>query len=159
MIDFKELQLVNNNEIVARIIFPPQMIQDGHITPAAFVLRPSIDEEYLSVLRVSTPSFNTDVKSIIYGRKRSFYGYAVMRVDEINSLTLSEHDFTVFCNTKIVDNQKYNSHAGIFVLINGSPITGAMSFEKLPYGATQQHLLFAIRFCLTEIADRGLIAF
>jgi hypothetical protein len=53
----------------------------------------------------------------------------------------------------------YNSHAGIFVLINGEPITGAMSFEKLPCGATQQHLLLAIRFCLTEIADRGLIAF
>jgi len=151
--------LVDDNEIVARVIFPPQMIQGGHITPAAFVLRPSINEEYLSVLRVSTPSFNKDIKSIIYGRKRSFYGYAVMRVDEINSLNLSESDFTVCCNTRIVDNQKYQSHAGIFILINGEPVSGAMSFENLPCGATQKHLLLAIRFCLTEIADRGLIAF
>ena len=159
MIDLQIFPLVNNNEIVARVIFPPQMIQDGHITPAAFVLRPSINEEYLSVLRVSAPSFNKDIKSIIYGRKRSFYGYAVMRVDEINSLTLSEGDSTACCNIRIVDNQKYQSHAGIFILINGEPISGAMSFEDLPSGVTQQHLLLAIRFCLTEIADRGLIAF
>jgi len=159
MADIQVLPLVDDNEIVARVIFPPQMIQGGHITPAAFVLRPSINEEYLSVLRVSTPSFNKDIKSIIYGRKRSFYGYAVMRVDEINSLNLSESDFTVCCNTRIVDNQKYQSHAGIFILINGEPVSGAMSFENLPCGATQKHLLLAIRFCLTEIADRGLIAF
>ncbi|MBQ3656552.1 MAG: hypothetical protein II956_06875 [Bacteroidales bacterium] len=159
MADIQVLPLVDDNEIVARVIFPPQMIQGGHITPAAFVLRPSINEEYLSVLRVSTPSFNKDIKSIIYGRKRSFYGYAIMRVDEINSLNLSESDFTVCCNTRIVDNQKYQSHAGIFILINGEPVSGAMSFENLPCGATQNHLLLAIRFCLTEIADRGLIAF
>lgn len=159
MIDYHNSISVNNNEIVARVIFPPQMIRDGHITPAAFVLRPSINEEYLSVLRVSFPSFNKDIKTIIYGRKRSFYGYAIMKVDEINSLILTENEYVVSCNTKIIDNQHYQSHAGIFILMNGEPITGAMSFENLPCGATQKYLLLAIRFCLTEIADRGLIEF
>ncbi len=86
MIELDKLPLVGNEELVARVIFPPKMIRNGHILPAAFVLRPSINEEYLSVLRISTPTFNADVKNIIYGRKRSFYGFAVLYTDEIHGV-------------------------------------------------------------------------
>lgn len=151
--------IVADNELVARVIFPPQMIQGGHITPAAFILRPSINEEYLSVLRISVPTFNQDIKSIIYGKKRSFYGYAVMRTDEINSIILTEGASRLNCCVKVVDNQRFLSHAGIFIYINDQSVTGAMSFETLPNGAVQSHLLLALRFCLTEIADRGLVEF
>ena len=135
MIELDKLPLVGNEELVARVIFPPKMIRNGHILPAAFVLRPSINEEYLSVLRISTPTFNADVKNIIYGRKRSFYGFAVLYTDHVKS------------------------HAGIFIILNGQPVTGSMSFEQLPNGATQRFLLLAMRFRLTELADKGLVAF
>jgi len=76
----ESLQTVSDSELLARVIFPPQMILDGKVMPAAFVLRPSINEEYLSVLRIAVPSFNQDMKKSLYGRKRTFYGFAVMNV-------------------------------------------------------------------------------
>jgi len=135
------------------------MIRQGHVVPAAFVLRPSINEEYLSVLRISMPTFNQDVKSIIYGRKRSFYGYAILKVDEIHAIQLTAGSDTIRCRVLVVDNNRFRSHAGIFVIINDQPVTGAMSFESLPNGVTQKYLLLALRFRLTEMAERGLIAF
>lgn len=83
MTELQDYSRVDDSEMVARIIFPPQMINNGRIMPAAFILRPSINEEYLSVLRISVSTFNHDVKTIIYGRKRSFYGFAVLKVNEI----------------------------------------------------------------------------
>ncbi len=46
MADIQYSSIVGGSELVARIISPPQMIQNGRVTPAAFILRPSINEEY-----------------------------------------------------------------------------------------------------------------
>lgn len=159
MIELDKLPLVGNEELVARVIFPPKMIRNGHILPAAFVLRPSINEEYLSVLRISTPTFNADVKNIIYGWKRSFYGFAVLYTDEIHGIRLTDGTNTMQCSIRVVGADHVKSHAGIFIILNGQPVTGSMSFEQLPNGATQRFLLLAMRFRLTELADKGLVAF
>ena len=159
MIELEHLPLVGNEEMVARVIFPPKMIHEGHILPAAFVLRPSINEEYLSVLRISIPTFNADIKNIIYGRKRSFYGFAVLRTDEIHRVKVTDGVNTVQCSIRVVATDHFKSHAGIFIILNGQPVTGSMSFEQLPNGATQRFLLLAMRFRLTELADKGLVAF
>lgn len=94
---------VLNRELVARVIFPPQMILDGKVMPAAFVLRPSINEEYLSVLRIAFPTFNQDMKKLLYGRKRSFYGFAVLKVSEIHSIELVEDGNSMNCKVLAVE--------------------------------------------------------
>lgn len=148
-----------DSELVARVIFPPQMILDGTVMPAAFVLRPTINEEYLSVLRIAVPSFNQDMKKLLYGRKRLFYGFAVMKVSDIHAIELREGDYMLMCRVKVTDNESFKSHAGIFVYLNNEQVTGAMSFEHLATGGTQSHLLLAIRYRLAEIANNGLVAF
>ena len=45
--------IISDTENVARALFSPKMIKDGEILPEAFRLRPSISEEYLSVMRMS----------------------------------------------------------------------------------------------------------
>lgn len=150
---------VLNSELVARVIFPPQMILDGKVMPAAFVLRPSINEEYLSVLRIAGPTFNQDMKKLLYGRKRSFYGFAVLKVSEIHSIELIEANNSLNCKVLAVDNEYFHSHAGIFIFLNNERITGQMSFERLAQGGVQSHLLLAIRYRLTEMANNALVAF
>lgn len=151
--------MILDSELVAHVIFPPQMILDGRVMPAAFVLRSSINEEYLSVLRISIPSFNQDMKKLLYGRKRSFYGFAVMKVNDIHSINLREGDSVLTCRVKATNNEHFKSHAGIFVYMNDEQITGTKSFESLAKGGTQRHLLLAIRYRLAEIANNGLVAF
>ena len=150
---------IDNHELVARIIFPPQMILEGKVMPAAFILRPSINEEYLSILRISVSTFNHDIKKIIYGRKRSFYGYAVMNVGEIHAINLLEEGHCAKCLVKAVDADLFQSHGGIFIILDDKQVTGSMSFESLEEGKVQNHLLLALRFKLTEIANKGLISF
>ena len=152
-------EVIADSELVARMIFPPQMIDEGKVLPAAFVLRPSINEEYLSVLRISVDTFNRDMKKILFGRKRSFYGFAVMNVSEIHAIRLKAGNSSLTCNVRAVDNEQLKSHAGIFIILDGKAVTGAMSFEQLGYGNVQSHLLLAIRFRLAEIANNGLVSF
>lgn len=148
---------VLENELIARVLFPPQMVMEGKVLPAAFVLRSLIGEEYISVLRISVSTFNSDVKTLLYSRQRSFYGYAVMRVDDIHCIKCLEDGHTANCIVKEVDNHKLKSHAGIFMYVDGMQIVGNTSFEQLPDGKVQSHLLLALRFQLTQIANRGLI--
>ena len=152
-------EVIVDSELVARMIFPPQMVDEGEVLPAAFILRPSINEEYLSVLRISVDTFNRDMKRILFGRKRSFYGFAVMNVSEIHAIRLKEGNSSLTCNVRVVDNEQLKSHAGIFIILDGKAVTGAMSFEQLGYGNVQSHLLLAIRFRLAEIANNGLVSF
>ena len=70
--------MVEDSESVARAIFSPRMVVNGEIQPEAFCLRASIHEEYLSVMRMSFPSWIDEVKSIPQRKNRKLYGYAVM---------------------------------------------------------------------------------
>ena len=151
--------VVSDSELVARVVFPPQMILDGKVMPAAFVLRPSINEEYLSVLRIAVPTFNQDMKRLLYGRRRSFYGFAVMKVSDIHAIKLAEANSVLTCKVKIVGNEHFLSHAGIYIFLNNEQVTGQMSFEQLADGDVQSHLLMAVRFLLAEFANKALVAF
>ena len=46
--------MIEDIENVARAMFSPKMVIDGEIQPEAFRLRPSISENYLSVMRMTT---------------------------------------------------------------------------------------------------------
>ncbi len=56
--------MIPDTENVARAIFSPRMIIGDEIQPAAFRLRASINEDYLSVMRLSIPSWLDDIKRI-----------------------------------------------------------------------------------------------
>ena len=79
--------------------------------------------------------------------------------EEIHGIRLTDGTNTMQCSIRVVGADHVKSHAGIFIILNGQPVTGSMSFEQLPNGATQRFLLLAMRFCLTELADKGLVAF
>ena len=72
--------MIEDIENVARAIFSPKMIIDGEIQPEAFRLRSSISENYLSVMRMSVPSWVEDVKKIPQRKNRKLYGFAEMNV-------------------------------------------------------------------------------
>lgn len=75
------------------------------------------------------------------------------------SILLTDGANEVKCSIHVVGSDRFKSHAGIFILLNGHAIKGSMSFERLPHGLPQKSLLLALRFRLTEIANRGLVAF
>ena len=75
--------MISDSENVARAIFSPKMIVNGEILPEAFRLRASITENYLSVMRITIPSWIEDIKQIPQRKNRKLYGFAEMNVGEI----------------------------------------------------------------------------
>lgn len=146
--------MIEDNEFVARAIFSPKMIYEGRILPSAFELRASIQEEYLSVLRVSIDSWKSDMLNIPQRKNRQLFGYAQMNVGEIryNSMISMVKYFVEECATPFMP-----SHAGIFVNVNGQPLIGGMSISALPVGVPEDFLLMAIRKELVRIAQKGLV--
>lgn len=146
--------MVENSEFVARAIFSPKMIYEGRILPSAFELRASIQEEYLSVLRVSIDSWKTDIMSIPQRKNRQLFGYAQMNVGEVRlNSTIPIVRYSVEeCATLLMP-----SHAGIFIDVNGQPLIGGKPISTLPVGVPEDFLLMAIRKDLVRIAQKGLV--
>ena len=82
--------MIHPSENVARAIFSPKMILKGEIQPEAFRLRSSICENYLSVMRMSFPSWVEDIKRIPQRKNRKLYGFAEMNVGEIRDIRLKD---------------------------------------------------------------------
>ena len=82
-----------------------------------------------------------------------------MNAGEIHAINLSEEGHGIKCLVKEVDSDLFHSHGGIFIILDDKQVTGSMSFESLEEGKVQNHLLLALRFKLTEIANKGLISF
>lgn len=144
---------MDNNENVARLL-KSVWYSNGMVSAAAFNLRPQIKETYISVLRNSVDTFRSDMKSIC---KNLPAYYAVMNVDNIESLNVENLDDDVQFNVKAVDNKKIKSHAGIFVTINGQKLVGGEPFEYLEMkkGTSSDVVLLEIRKTLAKLATKN----
>jgi hypothetical protein len=144
--------MIANAENVARAIFSPCMIVDGEIQPEAFRLRASIHEDYLSVMRMSIPSWKDDIRQIPQRKNRKLYGYASMNVGEIRAIHLKTVIYDV-CDRSQNDTL---SHAGIFITVNGENLIGGKMLTTIQSGIEQDFLLLAIQRELVDIAQKNL---
>lgn len=144
--------MISNIEDVARAMFSPKMIVNGEIQPEAFRLRESIHEGYLSVMRISIPSWIEDIKFIPQRKNRKLYGFAEMNVGEIRSIKLGN----VLYDVRKCQHESVPSHAGIFITVNGKELIGGGTINVPESGIEQDFLLLAIQRELVEIAQKGL---
>ena len=144
--------MIHSLENVARAIFSPKMIIKGEIQPEAFKLRPSICENYLSVMRMSFPSWVEDIKRIPQRKNRKLYGFAEMNVGEIRDIRLKDVVYDVLeCSQESIA-----SHAGIFITVNGKNLIGGQVLESVAPNIEQDFMILAIQRELVEIAQKGL---
>lgn len=144
--------IIADSENVARAIFSPKMVSRGKILPAAFELRAQIAEEYLSVMRMSFPSWKEDILCIPQRKNRQLYGYAGMNVGEIRAIRKENIEYDVAA----CDNASMPSHAGIFITINNEKLRGGQSLLSTKDKTSQDFLLLSIRQELVKIAQKGL---
>ena len=143
--------MIDSKENVARALFSPRMIVDGVLQPEAFKLRPSISEDYLSVMRMVFPSWMDDIKKIPQRNNRILYGYAALNVKEIRDIRLTDITFDV----KDCSQNSTPSHAGIFITVNGERLVGGCPLKNVEDGFAQEFLLLAIQRELVEIAQKA----
>lgn len=145
--------MMTDSENVARAIFSPRMIVDGILIPAAFELRESIKESYLSVMRTSIPSWKDEIKLIPQRKNRQLYGYSIMNVGEVRALKLNDVEYDV----QAFPTETMRSHAGITISYKGKQLQGGVHLESLDPGMTEDFLLLAIRSQLTTLAQKNLV--
>ena len=144
--------MINNEEKVARVLFSPRMVYDGELQTEAFRLREQIAEDYLSVLRMSIPTWQNDVMMIPQRKNRQLYGYAEMNVGELRNARFLQVSFDV----RAVDNQTMKSHAGIFITVGDEPLIGGKKLEAIENNTAQDYILLLIQRRLVQIARKGL---
>lgn len=144
--------MIRDHENVARAIFSPKMVYEGHILPAAFELRPQINEEYISVMRMAIASWKDDLLRIPQRNNRRLYGYAEMNVGDIRGIRKENVTYGV----KPCENGAVKSHAGIFVTVNKEKLIGGRALLSIDDKNAQDFILLSIRQELAKIAQRGL---
>lgn len=144
--------MISDTENVARALFSPKMIKDGEILPEAFRLRPSISEEYLSVMRMSINTWIDDIKRIPQRKNRKLYGFAEMNVGEIRHIQLKGVEYDV----KDCSQSGVPSHAGIFVSLYGENLIGGKVISTIEPAVEQDYMMLAIQRELVDIAQKGL---
>lgn len=147
--------MIQNVENIARAIFSPRMIIDDKIIPAAFELRESIKENYLSVMRTGIETWKQEIMLIPQRKNRQLYGYAEMNTGEVRSLKLTDVKYDVLP----FPTETMKSHAGITISYKADTLQGGKPLESLPAGMTEDFLLLAIRSQLTALAQKGLVKF
>ncbi|MCR5038130.1 MAG: hypothetical protein K6A94_02175 [Bacteroidales bacterium] len=143
--------MITDAENVARAIFSPRMIIDGELQPAAFRLRASLNEDYLSVIRMAVSSWLNDIMLIPQRKNRQLYGYAEMNVGEIRSIRFKD----VMYDVTEVRSEAIRSHAGIFIQVKGENLIGGKKLESIQAGAALDFMPLAIQRELVDIAQKG----
>ena len=118
------LQMVNNDENVARIIFSPSYIFQGRVSPTAFrwnVLPSGDVEDYISVLRDDGGNLNEESQNFrprTQGDER--YGYALLNVGDVRDISQSVLlEDTTSIDVQPFPSKKLVNHAGIQVVLDG----------------------------------------
>lgn len=145
--------MIEDSENIARAVFSPRMIANGMLIPAAFELRDSIKETYLSVMRTNIPSWQDEILLIPQRKNRLLYGYAIMNVGDVRTLRLEDVAYDVLP----FPTETMKSHAGITISHKGKQIQGGTHLESLAPGMTEDFLLLAIRSQLTTLAQKNLV--
>ena len=125
--------MIADTEDVARAIFSPKMIVNGEIQPEAFRLRPSIKEDFLSVMRMAN-------------------GFAKLNVGEIRQINLKHVEYDV----RECSSDSIASHAGIFISVNGENLVGGKTLNTIESDVEQDFLVLAIQRELVDLAQKGL---
>jgi hypothetical protein len=123
------VNIISDDEKVARVIFSPSYICNGRVSPTAFRWEtlPSGDaEDYISVLRCNT-EVNIDEQTKYFRTRTegdSRYGYAVLDTKSIRNVKNNP----VFENRVGIDvlpfpSKRLPNHAGIVVDINHNRVT------------------------------------
>ena len=144
--------MIEDIENVARAMFSPKMVINGEIQPEAFRLRASVSESYISVMRMSVPTWIEDIKHIPQRKNRRLYGFAEMNAGEIRHIRLNNVSYDV----QECSSESLPSHAGIFITVNGENLIGGKSIEMAEPDVEQDFHLLAIQRELVDIAQKGL---
>ena len=111
---------VSDDERVARILFSPSHIYEGHVSPKAFKLEilKSGAEDYISVLRYDAEQLDA-VSSNFCSRTKgdTRYGYTFLNVCDIRKLDHEIYSRRVTVLPK--PSKRLPFHAGIFLTIDG----------------------------------------
>lgn len=142
--------MVSDEENIARALFSPKMIYNGELQTEAFRLRESINEEYLSVVRMAISSWQEDIMHIPQRKNRLLYGYAVMNVAEVKKARFENVEFDVMeC-----DNSVMKSHAGIYIYVGKERLKAGQRLAIMENDSAQDFLLLTIQRRLVEIARK-----
>ena len=118
-------KVVNDEEHVARIIFSPSYIYNGHVAPTAFrweVLPSGHAENYISVLRGDTSELDKQTRSFrarTEGDTR--FGYTLLRVGNIRGIPFDDIDCTI--DVQAFPSKAHPNHAGIVADIDKERVT------------------------------------
>lgn len=140
-----ELQLLVDEELIARIIFSPSMIFDGVVSPSAFfltILNSGVPEDYISVWRtaIKVPS-RENVKFKPRKKGDALYGYAELAVGSCHRAKARGYH----CKVMVNPHSPNQYHAGIYYFHEKMPVVGvsyAPEFVMMAsYLASQAHLI------------------
>ncbi len=124
MDEFSNLQTIDGEEEIARIIFSPSMVVGGNVAPSAFFLvklRGDKPEGYLSVWRLALKVPNREnVKFPPRIQGDTLYGYAELNVCDCHNAAVGECRCAVKVNLKSPNQY----HAGIYYTKGNERIVG-----------------------------------
>ena len=142
------MDFVADYEDVARVLFSPLFICDGVLSQKAFTLEITSNESYISVLRLSVPSFKADMEGI---KKDGniLYGYALLNVGEIREVRF-EYSEPLRLDVLPRSAGRRKSHAGIFATVGNTKVKGGMP---------QTVARMLLRMHLVGIAQKRIVKF
>lgn len=149
--------IIHDSEKVARLV-DNEWIVNGQLQLTAFALRRG--ETYISVNRVSAPSYKDDVVHFVnthpsYSKTKGFYNRALLSVKDIRSIAV-EIDGTLLSVDVEVEARSRNieSHAGIFVRHEGKNIKNGSTIviQKQKLGISADDILLDVRMSLLQVA-------
>jgi hypothetical protein len=149
--------IIQDSEDVARLV-DNEWIVNGRLQLAAFTLRRG--ETYISVNRMSAPSYNKDVASFIdthpsYSKSKGYYNRAVLSVKDIRSIAVVIDGAVLSVDVEVeARSRNIASHAGIFVRYNDKNIkTGnQVVIKNQTLGISADDILLDVRMSLLRIA-------
>lgn len=140
---------------VARVLKTVWLYQ-GKVAADAFVLRPRLKEDYVSVLREGHFDFLSDLCAVC--KKTIDCTYASLAIPQIERLDLPElAPNHIKYMVSLVDNQRLKSHAGIFVSVNDEILVGGKPLSNyLVAGQSQSSAIMLVQLKLAKLAEKNI---
>ncbi|MBQ4407185.1 MAG: hypothetical protein II852_09265 [Bacteroidales bacterium] len=151
------LDIIQDSEKVARLI-DNEWVVNGKLQLSAFALRHK--ETYISVNRLSVPSFNEDVRNFVSQRPsflltNNSYQRALMHVNDIRHIVIEIEGEILGVDVEVEARSKnIMSHAGIFVRFGGQNVKNdtRILIQKQQLGISSDDILLDVRMSLLKIA-------
>ena len=145
MVESKETipVVVEEDEIIDRIVYEPSFFCEGRLAPSAFSLikGQNGEETYISVFRNRYYNF----ADLVLPRPRiqgdTFAGIAQLSVHEVRSISSPKMTNVLSLAVKAKGNSRYPFHAGIFTTIDDVPINSGNSHTNSLFLYVQKKLV------------------